>query len=51
MTGDLSAHGLGALPDAPDERDYPLSSLYASVAAPGGPLVAAPSQSYVSPAL
>jgi hypothetical protein len=30
VTDDLSAYGLGALPDAPDERDYPLSALYAS---------------------
>ena len=30
MTDDLSTYGLGALPDAPDERDYPLSALYAS---------------------
>ncbi len=30
MTDDLSAYGLGALPDAPDERDYPLSALDAS---------------------
>jgi len=30
VTDDLSAFGLGALPDAPDERDYPLSALYAS---------------------
>ena len=30
MTDDLSVYGLGALPDAPDERDYPLSALYAS---------------------
>ena len=30
MTDDFSAYGLGALPDAPDERDYPLSALYAS---------------------
>ena len=29
MTDDLSTYGLGALPDAPDERDYPLSALYA----------------------
>ena len=30
MTDDLSAYGLGALPDAPDERDYPISALYAA---------------------
>ena len=30
MTDDIAAYGLGALPDAPDERDYPLSALYAS---------------------
>ena len=30
MTDDLLPYGLGALPDAPDERDYPLSALYAS---------------------
>ena len=30
MTDDLSTYGLGALPDVPDERDYPLSALYAT---------------------
>ena len=30
MTDDLLPYGLGALPDAPDERDYPISALYAS---------------------
>jgi hypothetical protein len=30
VTDDLTARGLGALPDAPDERDYPISALYAS---------------------
>ena len=30
MTDDLATYGLGALPDPPDERDYPLSALYAS---------------------
>ena len=30
MTDDLSTYGLGALPDPPDERDYPLSALYAA---------------------
>jgi hypothetical protein len=30
VTDDLSGYGLGALPDAPDERDYPLAALYAS---------------------
>ena len=30
MTDDLARYGLGALPDEPDERDYPLSALYAS---------------------
>jgi hypothetical protein len=30
VTDDIAAHGLGALPDAPDERDYPVSALYAS---------------------
>ena len=30
MTDDIATYGLGALPDAPDERDYPLSALYAS---------------------
>jgi hypothetical protein len=30
VTDDLSRYGLGALPDAPDERDYPISALYAS---------------------
>jgi len=51
VTDDLSRYGLGALPDAPDERDYPLSALYAaegltasvvlpaSYAAPGMPPV------------
>jgi hypothetical protein len=51
VTDDLAAYGLGALPDPPDERDYPLSALYAaegltasvvlptSYAAPGMPPV------------
>ena len=51
MTDDLSTYGLGALPDPPDERDYPVSALYAaegiepsaalpaSYAAPGMPPV------------
>jgi hypothetical protein len=51
VTDDLSTYGLGALPDPPDERDYPLSALYAaegltasvvlpaSYAAPGMPPV------------
>ena len=51
MTDDIARYGLGALPDAPDERDYPVSALYAaegltasvvlpaSYAAPGMPLV------------
>ena len=51
MTDDLATYGLGALPDPPDERDYPLSALYAaegltasvvlpaSYAAPGMPPV------------
>ncbi|MEI7743981.1 MAG: SH3 domain-containing protein [Chloroflexota bacterium] len=30
MTDDPSGYGLGALPDAPDERDYPVSAPYAS---------------------
>ncbi len=30
MTDDLARYGLGALPDPPDERDYPISALYAS---------------------
>jgi hypothetical protein len=30
VTDDLPAYGRGALPDAPDERDYPISALYAS---------------------
>jgi hypothetical protein len=51
VTDDIAAYGLGALPDAPDERDYPISALYAaegltasivlpaSYAAPGMPPV------------
>ncbi len=51
MTDDLLTYGLGALPDPPDERDYPVSALYAaegieptaalpaSYAAPGMPPV------------
>lgn len=31
MTDDLAVYGLGALPDPPDERDYPISALYAAV--------------------
>jgi hypothetical protein len=30
QTDDLFAYGLGPLPDEPDERDYPLSALYAA---------------------
>ena len=30
MTEDLSRYGLGALPDPPDERDHPISALYAA---------------------
>jgi C1A family cysteine protease len=30
VTDDLATYGLGALEDPPDERDYPLSALYAS---------------------
>ena len=30
MTDDLATYGLGALPDPPDERDYPVSALYAA---------------------
>jgi hypothetical protein len=30
VTDDNATYGLGALPDPPDERDYPLSALYAS---------------------
>jgi hypothetical protein len=30
VTDDLATYGLGALPDPPDERDYPISALYAS---------------------
>jgi hypothetical protein len=30
VTDDLSTYGLGALPDPPDERDYPISALYAA---------------------
>ena len=51
MTDDLATYGLGALPDPPDELDYPVSALYeaegltasvvvpASYAAPGMPPV------------
>ena len=30
MTDDLATYGLGALPDPPDDRDYPLEALYAA---------------------
>jgi hypothetical protein len=30
VTDDLSTYGLGALPDPPDARDYPISALYAA---------------------
>jgi hypothetical protein len=30
VTDDLATYGLGALPDPPDERDYPVSALYAA---------------------
>ena len=48
MTDELSAYGLGALPDAPDERDYPLSALYASEGLVASVVLPA---SYVSPAM
>jgi hypothetical protein len=35
VTDDLSPYGLGALPDPPDERDYPLSALYAATGCAG----------------
>jgi len=30
VTDDLATYGLGALPDSPDARDYPISALHAS---------------------
>ena len=48
MTDDLSVYGLGALPDAPDERDYPVSALYASEGLVASVVLPA---SYASPAM
>ena len=48
MTNDLSRYGLGALPDPPDERDYPLSALYAAEGL--APTAALPA-SYCSPGM
>jgi len=48
VTDDLSGYGLGALPDAPDERDYPLSALYASEGLVASVVLPA---SYASPAM
>jgi hypothetical protein len=48
MTDDLSTYGLGALPDPPDERDYPVSALYA---AEGIEPTAALPASYASPGM
>jgi hypothetical protein len=48
VTDDLATYGLGALPDPPDERDYPLSALYASEGLT--PTVALPA-SYTAPGM
>lgn len=48
MTDDIAAYGLGALPDPPDERDYPLSALYASEGLTASVVLPA---SYASPAM
>ena len=48
MTDDLARYGLGALPDAPDERDYPISALYASEGLTASVVLPA---SYASPAM
>jgi hypothetical protein len=48
VTDDLSVYGLGALPDAPDERDYPLSALYAAEGLVASVVLPA---SYASPAM
>jgi hypothetical protein len=43
MTDDLATYGLGALPDPPDDRDYPLDALYAAEGIDPTPLDALPS--------
>jgi len=48
VTDDIAAYGLGALPDPPDERDYPLSALYASEGLVASVVLPA---SYASPAM
>ena len=48
MTDDLRTYGLGALPDPPDERDYPVSALYAAEGIE--PSVALPA-SYAAPGM
>jgi hypothetical protein len=48
VTDDLSTYGLGALPDPPDDRDYPISALYA---AEGLTPTAALSASYAAPGM
>jgi hypothetical protein len=48
VTDDLATYGLGALPDPPDERDYPVSALYAAEGIE--PSVALPA-SYAAPGM
>jgi hypothetical protein len=48
VTDDLSTYGLGALPDEPDGRDYPVSALYA---AEGLTPTAALPASYMAPGM
>ena len=50
MTDELLPHGLGAIPDEPDERDYPLDALYAAEDIDPTPPDALPA-SYVVPGM
>jgi hypothetical protein len=48
VTDDRSTFGLGALPDPPDERDYPISALYAADGVTASVVLPA---SYVAPGM
>ena len=50
MIDDLSMHGLGAIPDDPDERDFPIDALYAARDIVPTPLDALPA-SYACPGM
>ena len=50
MSDDAAVHGLGAIPDDPDERDFPIDALYAADDLVPTPLDALPA-SYVCPGM